>query len=963
MNRSVLAVLFVGLLVLQGSVVGFIAGDSDTTDGSNLTANNSTAAESVSLASTDATVDEGTANGTETSADAHTANASNTPPSTAMPTDRPENDSTNESNATPIEATPEEPMTAAETASKESPTATETATTSEQTRENDGTMQPSSTPVSTDEASQAPESPATSRTARSSASGASAGTQRSTTPSAGVSSASGGATPTGTAPNVSSGAAPSRTTASAGAPSARAVSTGTAGARVPSSAPARASSATAQSGSGASAASPDAEFSVVSVSSDVPVGGTGNVTVTIENTGEDATNAVVNLKSLSGDLRFGRSQTASRFVGEWDEGENKTIEVRARAARTADTTEYPVRATISYEDDGGNSSRSAPLTFGVAPEDEQQFTLSSVESDLQVGESGTISGTITNEGPETAANAVLRFAPNGSRAVIPRQSQYVLGSLDPGESESFELPVYVNSTVEPGQRQIPLVVQYYDSDGNPLRSETLTARVDIGEQTDNFEIVDVDSAVESGEDGTLSVTMENTGGNVTDATVSFQSLSRGILFGQSANATRYIENWDTGDRRTFEFDVTAAEGTANGSYPVQASVSYTDSDGDQGRSGPFTFGVRPDNGRDDFEVVSSSADVQVGGTGTVSVTLENTGANASEAVVTVQSLSGDITFGRSANATQFVGEWPVGARRTVTVNATASNRTDIRSYPFRVSVAYDDADGDQSRAGPFTGGVTPRPEQAFDITNASSTLRVGDEGNVTVRIANRGPQNVSNAVVRLVTQNQNINPQETEAAIGRLPAGESANVSFPVEVTDSAAAGQRQFSFVVEYDNQNGDTRRSGRLDVQVRIGPQREAFTVERANASVDAGSSGTVTLNVTNNLGMTVSNINAKAYADDPLSISTSEAYIPQLRPNETVQIAFDVSASGSANEGQYPLSVDFEYETAAGESKLSQTYEIPVRVATAEGGGILSSLGLTVGLGALLVLFGVGWVWSRR
>jgi hypothetical protein len=695
----------------------------------------------------------------------------------------------------------------------------------------------------------------------------------------------------------------------------------------------------------------------------VPVGGTGNISVTIENTGEDATNAVVNLQSLSSGILFGQSPNTSRFVGEWEEGENKTIEVRARASRTADTTEYPVRATVSYEDDDGNSSQSAPLTFGVAPDDEQQFSLGGVDADLSVGESGTISGTITNEGPETATNAVLRFAPNGSRAVVPRQSQYVLGSLDPGESESFELPVAVNSTAEPGERQVPFVVQYYDSNGNPLRSETLTARVDIGEETDDFEIVDVDSNVESGEDGTLSVTMENTGGNVTDATVSFQSLSSGILFGQSANASQYVEDWDTGDRRTFEFDVTAAQSTTNRSYPMQASVSYTDSDGDQGRSGPFTFGVTPAEGQDDFEVVSSSTDVQVGDTGTVSVTLENTGANASEAMVSLQSLSGDITFGRAANATQFIGEWPVGARRTVTINATASNQTDIRSYPFQASVSYDDPDGDRSRAGPFTVGVTPQPEQNFGITNTTSTLRVGDEGNVTATITNRGPQNVSNAVVRLVTQSQNLNPQETEAAIGSLSAGESANVSFPVEVTDSAEAGQRQLSFVVEYDNQDGEPRRSGTLDTQVEVAPQRESFTVERANASVDAGSSNTVTLNVTNNRGTAMQNINAKAYADDPLSISSSEAYIAQLAPGETQQITFDVSASGSATAGQYPLSVDFEYETASGDSKLSQTYEVPVNVAAAEGGGILSSLGLTAGLAALLVVLGVGWVWSRR
>lgn len=608
-------------------------------------------------------------------------------------------------------------------------------------------------------------------------------------------------------------------------------------------------------GTGANVASPDAEFEVVSVSSDVPVGGIGNISVTIENTGEDATNAVVNLQSLSDDLLFGQSPNTSRFVGEWDEGENRIIEVQARAARTADTTEYPAQATASYEDDSGNSSQSAPLTFGVAPDGEQQFSLSGVEGDLRAGESGTISGTITNEGPKTATDAVLTFAPNGSRDVIPRQSQYVLGSLDPDESESFELPVAINSTAESGQRQVPLVVEYYDSNGNSVQSRTLTTRVDISDE------------------------------------------------------------------------------------------------------------------RDDFQVVSSSTDVQVGDTGTVSVALENTGANASEATVSLQSLSGDITFSGTANATQFIGEWPAGAQRTVTLTATASNQTDTRRYPFQASVSYNDVDGDQSRAGPFTVGVTPQPEQSFNISNTSSTLRVGDEGNITATVTNQGPQNASNAVVRLVTHGQNSNPQETEAAIGRLSAGESANVAFPMEISDSAEAGQRQFSVVVEYDNQNGDTRQSGTLDTQAAVAPQRDEFTVERANASVDVGSSGTVTLNVTNNRGTTVRNINVKAFVDDPLSTSTSEAYIVQLNPGESSQIAFDVSASGSASEGQYPLSVDFEYEAASGDSKLSQTYEVPISVAAAEDGGILPSLRVMVGLGVvivllgvLIVLLGVGWVWLR-
>jgi hypothetical protein len=783
--------------------------------------------------------------------------------------------------------------------------------------------------------------------------GQSASASNRTAGSAGTAGGAAGAAQSG-ARAAPSGGAPNRTAGSAGgAPSGAAGGAGAA-AGAPS---------TASGASGGTGASPDAEFNVTSVSSDVPVGGTGNVSVTIENTGEDATDAVVNLQSQTGDLRFGQSAETSRFVGEWEEGETRTVEVTARATQGADTNEYPVQATVSYNDDDDNASQSAPLTFGVTPASEQQFTLGGVDSDLAAGAEGTISGTITNEGPEQATDAVVALSPNGSRAIVPRQSQYVLGDLDAGESESFEYPVSVNGTAEPGERQVSLVVQYYDSNGNPLQSKPLNAQVDIDAESDDFEITDVDTDVEAGEQGTLSVTMNNTGENITDSTVSFQSLSSGILFGQAANASRFVEDWDAGDRRTFEFDVTAADSTVEGSYPLQASLNYDDADGDQGRAGPIRFGVTPDEAQDDFAVVSSSSEVQVGDEGPVSVTLENRGENVSEATVSLQSLTGDVLFGQMANATQFVGEWPAGAQRTVTFNATASNQSETRSYPLQASVSYSDSDGDQGRSGPFTLGITPQPEQSFTLGNTSSTLSVGDEGNVTGTITNQGPQGARNAVVRLVSQSQNIEPQATEVAVGSLPAGGTANFSVPVEVTDSAEPGPQQFSFLVEYDNQNGDTRRSGTLDTQVNIGSQSDEFIVERANASLDVGSSGTVTLNVTNNRASTVRNVNAKAFVDTPLSISGDEAYIAQLAPNETQQIAFDVSSGGDASAGQYPLSVDFQYDTASGESQLSDTYEVPVKLVETEDGGILSSISVMWGLGALLVLFGVGWVWSRQ
>ena len=704
------------------------------------------------------------------------------------------------------------------------------------------------------------------------------------------------------------------------------------------------------------------DLSVTGVDSDVPVGGTGNVSVTLENTGEDATDAVVNLQTLSTDLLFDRSANATRYVGDWDAGESRTIEITMQATPSADTDTYPVQASVSYDDSDGEAAQLGPATFGVTPESQQEFSLDGVSDDLEVGSSGTISGTITNDGPKAATDAVLTVSPNSTRDIVPRQSEYVLGDLDVDESSSFELPVLVNDTTEPGERQVQYYVQYYDSDGDPLRSEALTATVDIDEQEDDFNVVSTSTDVQSGEEGSLTVVMNNTGENVTDATVSFQSLSGGVLFGESANATQFVEDWDTGEERSFEFDVTAT-GSAGTTYPMQASLQYTDSEDDGAQAGPFAFGVTPGESEDDFEVVSTDSNVQVGDEGPITLTLQNNGENATESTVSLQSLTGDITLGQTANATAFVGEWPAGAQRTVSFNATATNTTDVRDYPFQASVSYNDPDGDQASGGPFTVGVTPDPEQNFDLSNVESTLRVGDEGNVTAQVTNQGPQAIDNAVVELESQSESLSPQETEAAVGSLAPGESANVSFPIEVPDSAESGARQLSFVVEYDNENGDTRRSGSLDTQVDVAGQRDSFIVERANASVGIGSSEAVTLNVTNNRDTVVTNLNAKAYADTPLSLSNDEAYIARLAPGETEQISFDVSVAGSASEGQYPLSVDFQYDTPSDAGQLSQSYDVPVDATESNDGGLLSSAPVMIGLAALLVVLGIGVVWSRR
>ena len=829
------------------------------------------------------------------------------------------------------------------------------------------------------------------------------------------------------------------------------------------------------------AASSDADFEVVDSSLDASIGTGGTLTVELENDGEDAENAVVTLQSQDGGLTFGGSASASQFVGEWEEGETRTIEVDASVAPGADQRSYPVQATVSYENDNGEQVQSSPASFGVTPGDEQDFTLDDVDSSLSAGDRGTVSGTITNEGPADVTDAVLVFAGNGSD-VIPRQSQVVLGDLDDDESTDFTYPVAVRQGAPPGERQVPFIIQYQDEEGNTLQSERLNAQVEIDEAQRNFAVTDVDSELEPGETGIVKVTIENQGESVTDATVSLQSISPNIVFGQAANTSVFVGDWDNGDTKTVEVRATATQTATEGEYPVQASVSYTEADDNQrGQAGPFAFGVAVGGITDEFAVTSVDSDLEPGERGTVEVTLENTDTNvtdatinlqslspailfgqtantsrfvgdwnisetrtvevrataarsategqyplqtavsytdgdnrsgragplafgaavgqsaddfvvtnvnstvpigdqgtvfvtlrngeenATESTVSLRSLSADLSLGPAANATQFVGDWDEGERRTVAFEVTASNGSERRSYPFQTSVSYTDRGNQRTQDGPYTIGVTPLREQSFSLGNATSNLSVGEEGSVSTTVVNEGPQSIRNAVVRLTTSNRDVTVQQEEIAIGTLQAGESANVSFPIEVSDNAQPGVQQFSVIVEYDNQAGNPRESDALNTRIEIEPEEDPFGVGQSalqlqGQNVSANGSGgepltpggtkTVTVPVTNNRDVPLRNIEAQAFTDDPLSLANDQAFIAELGPGETANITFEVSASGSARPGTYPLSLDFQYETPDGDTRLTDTYKVPVQIEEAEG-GVLSSLGGEGGLPIWLLI----------
>lgn len=479
-----------------------------------------------------------------------------------------------------------------------------------------------------------------------------------------------------------------------------------------------------------------------------------------------------------------------------------------------------------------------------------------------------------------------------------------------------------------------------------------------------FETYVPEPTLQPGETTQLTVQLQNDAADPDESVDTAYDVKATMVAGDTPfsikSGVRLLGNMGDGQLASSTFTLSVPRDIEAGTYRIPIELTYRPAGEDERTSTTVYATVRvEDHAR--FEVVGTSTDAQVGDSGTVTVQLRNVGsANATGATVAIQSSSPAITFGQSTSATRYVGD--VGVNETVTVSYRASIADDAepRPYGLTATVNYDDEDGATEQSAPLRVGVTPVEEQSFSLSNVESTLRVGEEGTVTVSVTNDGPQPARDAVVTIQKQGMNIDRLETEYAIGTLDPGESTTVTFPLEVTTSAEPGPKQFGFTVEYQNRDGDSKESDRLNARVDVAEERDRFSIDPVDATLEAGQSGELVLEITNNGDDPVKNVNAKLFADAPLSTNDDEAYVAELAPGETTEIPFSIASSGSALEKDYPVDLDFQYEVG-GTKKLSKTYTVAVSVVEpTESGGIPTPIVLA---GVVLVLAIIGYAIYRR
>jgi hypothetical protein len=190
-------------------------------------------------------------------------------------------------------------------------------------------------------------------------------------------------------------------------------------------------------------------------------------------------------------------------------------------------------------------------------------------------------------------------------------------------------------------------------------------------------------------------------------------------------------------------------------------------------------------------------------------------------------------------------------------------------------------------------------------------------------------------VVQYAEESPNLVPIERAVAVGDLDAGESTSFRMPVEVSDEAEAIPRTVNMAVQYRNQEFEQRAYQELEVTVDVTAQRDQFVVDVQNREIEVGGSMMVDVNVTNNMDQTVSNVEARLFADSPLDSSDDEAFAQSLEPGETETMTFALAADSGASTKTYPISFDFRYDDERGNSQLSDTTRVAIDVVESEGG----------------------------
>ena len=322
----------------------------------------------------------------------------------------------------------------------------------------------------------------------------------------------------------------------------------------------------------------EARFAITNATTDAQIGDTGTLEAELENTGSDAaTDIDVGLSAQSDGLFLGEADIPgdSARIDELEPGESETVRYETTIADGSPLRDYTIGGNVTFRNADNILRVDEGIRGAVTPLDEQRFSIDDIESDLRVGEDGDVYGTVTNEGPTEAQNVVVQYAEE-SPNVIPIEQSVAVGTLAPGESAEFRLPIEIGGEAEPVSRTADVTVLYRNADFERRAYEDVELLFDVEPQRDQFLLEVVDREITAGE--TIEFDVEVTNNlDETASDVEARLFANDPL--DSDDDEAFVEELDPGETTTMTFELEADSGATAKTYPISFDFRYDDERG------------------------------------------------------------------------------------------------------------------------------------------------------------------------------------------------------------------------------------------------------------------------------------------------------------------------------------------------------------------------------------------------
>jgi hypothetical protein len=151
---------------------------------------------------------------------------------------------------------------------------------------------------------------------------------------------------------------------------------------------------------------------------------------------------------------------SSQFLGRMDPGDERLLKFKVAISPDAEAGTYPLSALVSYTDAWGHPKSSNVDTFGVPVQEEMKFAADEEPLVIKCGRSCDAMLNLTNVGPETANDAVVRM--NALDPFVVSYDTAYLGDVKPGESVNTTFGIKVKPDAVPTTYYVTMEVKYYD---------------------------------------------------------------------------------------------------------------------------------------------------------------------------------------------------------------------------------------------------------------------------------------------------------------------------------------------------------------------------------------------------------------------------------------------------------------------------------------------------------------------